>query len=386
MEPPVLRTVWATLIKESMMTGMDKVPEVYVALQERLAKSGEGAPKADELFEILSILFTEEEALVASKMPMLPTTFDDLVKATGMDSGRLTDVLGSMTDKGLVIDIERKSATLYTLAPPVIGFLEFTFMKRNEHLPMKRLAELSETYLTNYLGNEIAGADTERVRVVPYVSAFGEIRTEVVTYEQARELIKNAGSWALTRCFCRRQARLLERGCEMPEEDVCMGLGPGADYMIRHGFGREVSIDEMLAKLDETEELGLVHTSDNVQERSVFMCNCCGCCCHILRGIVELNLPKTAAPSSYIAHVDEGECVGCEVCVERCQIGAITDDDGVAKVKLDCCIGCGVCVPTCATNAVTLQKRDSAAEPPRNIMDLFMRRAQEKDRLKNFSA
>ena len=44
------------------MTGMDKVPEVYVALQERLAKNGEGAPKADELFEILSILFTEEEA------------------------------------------------------------------------------------------------------------------------------------------------------------------------------------------------------------------------------------------------------------------------------------------------------------------------------------
>jgi len=164
-----------------------------------------------------------------------------------------------------------------------------------------------------------------------------------------------------------------------------MGLGPGADYMIRHGFGREVSLDEMLAKLDETEELGLVHTSDNVQERSVFMCNCCGCCCHILRGIVLMNLPKSAAPSSYIAHVDEGECVGCEVCVERCQVEAITVNDGVAKVKLDRCIGCGVCVPTCATNAVTLRKRDSASEPPRNIMDLFMRRAQEKDRFKHCS-
>jgi len=89
------------------MTGMDNVPEVYVALQERLAKSGEGAPKADELFEILSILFTEEEALVASKMPMLPATFDALVKATGMDSGRLKDLIDSMADKGLVIDIDR---------------------------------------------------------------------------------------------------------------------------------------------------------------------------------------------------------------------------------------------------------------------------------------
>jgi NAD-dependent dihydropyrimidine dehydrogenase PreA subunit/DNA-binding transcriptional ArsR family regulator len=365
---------------------MDNVPEAYVALQERLAKSGEGAPKADELFEILSILFTEEEALVASKMPMLPATFDDLAEATGMDSDRLADIIDSMTDKGLVIDVERKGNKRYTLAPPVIGFLEFTFMKRNEHLPMKRLAELSEAYITNHLGNEVAGADTERVRVVPYVSAFGEMTTEVVTYEQARELIKKAGRWALTRCFCRRQAHLLERGCEMPVEDICMGLGSGADWMIRHGFGREVSLDEMLAKLDKTEELGLVHTSDNVQERSVFMCNCCGCCCHILRGIVELNLPKTAAPSSYIAHVDEGECAGCAACEERCQIGAITVDDGAAQVKLDCCIGCGVCVPTCPTEAITLQKRDSAAEPPRNIFDLFMRRAQEKGRLKNYNA
>jgi Na+-translocating ferredoxin:NAD+ oxidoreductase RNF subunit RnfB len=368
------------------MTGMDNVPEAYVALQERLAKSGEGAPKADELFEIFGILFTDEEALVGSKMPMLPATFDDLVKATGMDSDRLADILGSMTDKGLVIDVEREGATRYMLAPPVVGFLEFTFMKRNEHLPMKRLAELSEAYLTNHLGNELAGADTERVRVVPYVSAFGEITTEVVTYEQARELIKNAGRWALTRCFCRREAHLLERGCEMPVEDICMGLGSGADYMIRHGFGREVSIDEMLAKLDETEEHGLVHTSDNVQERSVFMCNCCGCCCHILRGIVELNLPKIAAPSSYIAHVDEGECVGCGTCGGRCQISAISADNGVAKVKMDLCIGCGVCVPTCASEAVTLRKRESVTEPPKNIIDLFMRRAMEKDRLKNYSA
>ena len=150
------------------MREMRDVPEAFVALQERLAKSAEGAPKADELFEIFAILFTEDEAWVGSKMPMRPCSFKAIVKATGMAPERLGPILSSMTSKGLVVDLERGSVTRYVLAPPVIGFLEYTFMKRNEHLPMKRLAELADTYLTEYLlPQELEAVKTPRTRVVP---------------------------------------------------------------------------------------------------------------------------------------------------------------------------------------------------------------------------
>ncbi len=367
------------------MADRNEVPQAYLSLQERLAKWPEGAPDADELFEIFQILFTEEEALVGSKMPMRPTDFEGIVEATGIERDRLAEVLASMADKGLVVDVESKGRMRYVLAPPVIGFLEYTFMKRNEHLPMKRLAELSDVYLTRHLlPKELAQAVTPRARVLPYESAFGEMTSEVVTYERARELIANSGGGALTMCFCRREAHLLGRGCDAPVDDICMGLGRGGDYLVRHGFARPATVDELLAKLDEAETFGLVHTCDNVQDRSVFMCHCCGCCCHLLRAINELNSRSVLAPSRFMAHVDEEACTGCGLCEERCHVAAIAVDDGVSKVNADRCIGCGVCVPECPSEALSLAPRDAAPEPPRNFKDLLIRLAQEKDRLKYF--
>ena len=179
------------------MADAKTVAQSYLDLQERLAKNPVGAPPADELFEIFQILFTEEEALVASRMPMRPATFDDVLSATGMDRDRLTALLDSMADKGLVIDVESRSEMRYILAPPVIGFMEYTFMKRNEHLPMKRLAELANSYISNHLSQEVAGSQTERTRVIPYESAFGEMVKEVLTYEKASEMIKDIRSYRL---------------------------------------------------------------------------------------------------------------------------------------------------------------------------------------------
>jgi len=367
------------------MTPSDHVTEAYLSLQERLNKGAEGAPVADELFEIFQILFTEEEALVGSKMPLLPSDFNAIAEATGMESEKLGAVLESMTDKGLVIDVPREGGTWYALAPPVMGFLEYTFMKRNEHLPMKRLAELVESYLSKHLLPEEAMlAQTQRARVVPYASAFGEMTSAVATYEQVREMIETSDGGALTQCFCRRQAHLIGKGCDVPVEDICMGLGRGADYLIRHGFGRPATKEELLAKLDEAESMGLVHTTDNVQNKPVFICNCCGCCCHLLRSINEANDYSIISPSRYIAQSDEDACSSCGVCEERCQVKAITIDDGPSRIDQARCIGCGACVAECPSEAITLVPRDAAPEPPKNIKELFTRLVQEKGRIQHY--
>ena len=361
------------------------VPEAYQKLHARLAKNAEGAPAAAELFEIFQILFTEEEARVGSQMPMLPSEFEEVQSAIGMDPEALRGILGAMADKGLVVDTDIRGKTVYMLAPPVIGFLEYTFMKRREDLPMKRLAELAHTYLHEHLlPVELEKVKTPRTRAVPYVSAFGgEMTSEVVPYEQARALIEQSGGGSLGACFCRMQEQLLGRGCDAPIDDICMGLGKGGEYLVKHGFARPASVEELLDKLDEAEKLGLVHTCDNVQKRPVFMCHCCGCCCHLLRTITEYDLRNMVAPSSFVATVDAEACTACGICADRCQIDAIDVDD-IAQVNAERCIGCGVCVPECPTEAVTLAKRPDAVEPAQNMMDLYMRLAAEKDRLKHF--
>ncbi len=91
------------------------------------------------------------------------------------------------------------------------------------------------------------------------------------------------------------------------------------------------------------------------------MCNCCGCCCGILRGITEFGIESSVARANYLAVVDPDVCRGCGVCADRCQINAITLMDGVAVVDESLCIGCGLCSTTCESDAMHLERKPNAS-------------------------
>jgi ferredoxin len=111
---------------------------------------------------------------------------------------------------------------------------------------------------------------------------------------------------------------------------------------------------EALAVLRQAEEAGLVHTVGNTQREVYYICNCCTCSCAILRGVAEYGLLSAIAPSGFQARVDERLCTGCELCVERCQFGALSITDGVCKVDERRCFGCGVCVEACPYDVIKL--------------------------------
>ena len=48
-----------------------------------------------------------------------------------------------------------------------------------------------------------------------------------------------------------------------------------------------------------------MHTVSNVLAGVSYVCNCCGCCCGILRGITEYGLEHSVAAANYRASVDE---------------------------------------------------------------------------------
>jgi ferredoxin len=130
-----------------------------------------------------------------------------------------------------------------------------------------------------------------------------------------------------------------------------------------------VSREEALAALDKFEEIGLVHTVSNIASGIHYVCNCCGCCCGILRSLLEKGVEGSVAHANYYATVDAGTCTGCGTCEKRCQVGAIKVQDGVALVNRDKCIGCGLCVSGCAVEAVTLalKPEDQIVEPPKDM-------------------
>ena len=128
----------------------------------------------------------------------------------------------------------------------------------------------------------------------------------------------------------------------------------------------DISREEALALLERSEEIGLVHTVSNVAQGIGYICNCCGCCCGLLRGITDWGIENSVAHANYYAVIDPALCAGCGTCVERCQVHAIHDEDGVSVVVRERCIGCGLCVTGCPDGVPQLLPKPEAeaVHPP----------------------
>lgn len=247
--------------------------QVFKALAARLDKNPIGAPLNDTLMQILYRLYTDPEAEIGSKFPLQPVTIDNIAASTGMNEKELQPHLDNMADKGLVIDVPRGGTTYYMLSPLVVGFFEYTFMRVTDKVPLGELAELFEKYHHEAgVVREFFGADTKLFQTLPYESLIpNEVQTEVLSFQKAEDIIRDAGGGSLTMCYCRHQAKHMGQHCDAPIEDVCTSLGNAAEWLIRRGFARAATTDELLRVLEKTEELGLVHLGDNVQNNPAYI-------------------------------------------------------------------------------------------------------------------
>lgn len=357
----------------------------YVALQERLHKNPIGAPPSAELFEILRLRFTEEEAAVGAQMPMTPAPLRAIAARLREAPDRLEAKLDRMAEKGLVLDFETNGAHFYMLAPTVIGFFEFTFMRLHQELPNKQLADLLSTYMFDdptFARNAFAG-ETQIGRTLVHESVLpDEVRTEILPYEQATEILKDAKLRAVGLCYCRHKAMHHGHPCKKPME-VCTTLNASADWVIRRGFGRKVSAEEALDIAALTREHWMVHVADNVRNDVSYICHCCGCCCGQLRAINSHGIRHAVHSSNFLARVDDETCKGCARCVKACPVMAIevkaaSFGDATARIDEALCLGCGACNVACKNKALSMKPREQRVFTPEDNMERLVRAAVER--------
>jgi NAD-dependent dihydropyrimidine dehydrogenase PreA subunit len=216
------------------------------------------------------------------------------------------------------------------------------------------LAHLVEKYMLDEGGAKgIMQPQPALHRVVP---TQGTVKSEwILPYDDVRAILLAAKTFRVQDCICRVQQDHIGRRCDFPLK-VCLIFSS----VERPPRPEDISQEEALAILDQTEKIGLVHTVSNVMEGFSYVCNCCGCCCAILRGITEWGIENSVAYANYYAVIDPDECLGCGACIERCQVQAIAEQDGVAVVDQERCIGCGLCVTGCPNDVVKLQRKPDA--------------------------
>ncbi|NOZ85785.1 MAG: 4Fe-4S dicluster domain-containing protein [Deltaproteobacteria bacterium] len=367
----------------------------YQRLRQRLDQMPVGAPGRTTIYEILSTLYTPEEAELTSKMPMRPRSVESIAKNLGMAPDELRPRLEALAEKGLILDLWLAGKMRYALAPTIVGIFEFSMMRVRTDLDQKKLAGLMRHYLLeeeDFTGSFEPGAETSPFRTLVHEESLPENYAEILDWERATHIVKQAGKWSLSLCHCRHVEHHLGNDCRVFRMESCMSLGMGADYVARNALGRPIELNEALDLLAETREAGLVHIADNVKNRPTFICNCCSCCCEILQGFKRFKWLGTTFTSNYLACCEQEICTGCRKCEKACPVDAITivkaphEKDGkryrfAALVNRELCLGCGVCALKCEDGAMHMESRSKRRIPPVNTFARVMTMAIEQGKL-----
>lgn len=324
--------------------------ELLAAALNRLPNGFPRTPAGTEIL-ILHKLLSPEEAALAAELSGTMEPLEEIAARLGRPAQELRPRLLDLVRRGAAW-LDREGGKLrLRLAPFVVGLYEAS-LERMDH----ELAHLVERYFRDGGAAGIMGPEPALHRVLP---TQGTVKREwILPYDDVRALLLQATSFWVRDCICREQQKQMGHPCRFPTH-VCLSFSSG-------GRPGEISQEEALAILEQTEKAGLVHTVSNVMAGHSYICNCCSCCCGILRGITEFGLPNSVAAANYYAVIDADACQGCGTCVERCQMRAITLVDGVAVVDLARCIGCGLCVSGCPDQVPRMQRKPESeiVQPP----------------------
>lgn len=360
----------------------------YKDLVDRYNKFPQGAPESETLFEILKVMFEPDEAQLVSLLPIKPFSVKDASKIWKKSEEETYEILNSLAEKALLLDMNNLKEQKYVVPPPMIGFFEFALMRTGGHFDQKLLSELFHQYLEveEDFMRKLLSLKTPIGRILVNEQTIKEEDTVyVLDYERATSIINNAESVGVSRCYCRHKAEHLGENCDAPQE-VCLSINGLSHSLSKHGYAELISKEKAHEILKLSYDHNLIQFAENVKDGVGFICNCCSCCCMALKGAKKMGIPQTISSSNYIATMNQS-CVSCGKCVDVCPVGCFNVEtvDSKKKVTFDdtMCLGCGVCERVCKPKALEMNRREQRIFTPVNTVHKLVLEAIETDTLHN---
>lgn len=323
--------------------------DIYRQLQERLDLYSMGFPPTESGIEIkiLTYLFTQPDAkLFLALSPALetPGIIADRLQAPLEETAAR---LEQMAQKGLLFRLKKGNTKKYGAIPFVHGLFEFQVKNLTPDL-----AKMVGDYFDEAFDRAMQQNAAHFLRVIP-VNKSIDLAHHVASYEDAVQILKSKDQIVVAECICRKRTQVMDQGCGKTLE-ACFMFGSMGQYYLDKQMGRQIPIEQAIEILNDCREAGLV-TQPATAQNPTGMCNCCGDCCGVLGAINKHPAPASIVFSNHTIHIANQECIGCELCLERCQMNALAlNAEGAIEVIKDRCIGCGLCVTTCPVDVLEL--------------------------------
>lgn len=310
---------------------MEQQRELILKLGQKITdRIGHKVTVEDPEYWGLAGVITDEMAEVALAMKVRkPASAGEIAKKCGKSLARTEELLQEMSVIGLLEynwenEDHHKQYVLPMFVPGCAEFMNMNKEQVEEHPEVARFFErMSRLPLEKVTPMVPLGGAGIGMHVIPVEKAIEAEQRSVSIEHISHWIEKYKGKYAVGACSCRRSRRIQDEGCGHLEEDMCIGVGDMADYIVETGKGRYIEEPEVMEILQRAEDNGLVHQITNIDgEDKIFaICNCCVCSCYALRTSQLFNTPNLSR-SAYIAKVDAGKCVACGQCVEYCPSGA----------------------------------------------------------------
>lgn len=364
--------------------------DAYKNLEERLNRFPQGAPPSETLYKILSIMFTKEEAALVAKLPIKSFNVKTASKIWGVNEVTATNTLQTLAAKALILDLEceKDGEQKYMMAPPMAGFFEFALMRVGTNLDQKVLSELLHQYLNvedDFSKELFWGTETKLGRAFVQERVLtNENSIDILDYEKASYIIKNAKHIGVSACYCRHKAHHLGDDCYAPME-TCLSFSTTAYTLTKHNYARKIDASEALDILNMCYDYNLVQCGENVQKQPNFICNCCKCHCEAFVSAKKFGFLVPVNTTNYLPNINNDKCIGCGKCTKVCPMEAIkvNGQTKTAELSEDLCLGCGVCVKNCPTNSIMLVRRKETVITPVTTVHRAVLSAIEKGQLQN---
>ncbi|MFO8018071.1 MAG: 4Fe-4S binding protein [Promethearchaeia archaeon] len=374
---------WLGLIKPEVQ---DQSEKNYEKMRELLSsKISAPLPENKTSKKLITNLFPDEEGfLIANgiRHSFFPTSLLGIRMRTGFSRRKIKNMIEDMAEKGKIL----KFGPFVILPGYLPGLFEVYFTSsRDDPEHMKKAAEAHYKLLSSGFHAEHM-ANFPIYRVLPAakpvekqieVNQSLEVKQDIFPHEIVKEYFKAFDVFGVQPCSCRTAAKLAGNPCQRTDENYCISAGALAKNLIKKGVARKVSYEELMEVLKRAEREGLIHGTSNMKKSSMFVCNCCPCCCGVFKQVKkyrdELNheeFQKLLPERSFEPEIDK-KCEKCELCADKCPMEVISylEQEDRMHIELEYCIGCGVCAANCPNDAITLKKVKNV-EYPKGLLGL----------------